>query len=84
MAAETPKKVTVEALKYHTTAGESYDVGDTYDVDETAVDNLVAQGMAVRTDRVAHAKALKASASGKLKPAKAAKAGRKARTSKKK
>ena len=78
MATDAPKKVTVEALKYHTTAGEAYDVGDTYEVDESAVENLVVQGMAVRTDRVAHAKAqtkaLETTASGKLKQTKARKA----------
>ena len=52
MADNKPKKVTVEALKYHTNAGEEYQVGDTYEVEESAVDNLVHQGMAVRTDRV--------------------------------
>ena len=56
MADEKPKMVTVEALKYHTTAGEAYDVGDTYDVPEHAVENLITQGMAVRVDRVAAAK----------------------------
>jgi hypothetical protein len=73
------EKVTVEALKPHTNAGESYDVGDTYDVDHSAVENLAVQGMAVRTDRVAHAKALKSTAKGKLQPVKA----KKARTGKK-
>lgn len=68
----------VEALKYHTTAGKAYDVGDTYDVDDAAVENLSVQGMAIRVDRVAHAKALqskalKPSKSGKLKPVKAGK-----------
>lgn len=53
---EKPTQVTVEALKAHTNAGESYDVGDTYDVDEAAVDNLALQGMAARVDRVAVAK----------------------------
>lgn len=70
-------KVTVETLKYHTTAGAAYDVGDTYDVDEAAVENLAVQGMAIRTDRVAHAKALKPSKSGKLKPVTAGKKARK-------
>lgn len=53
---EKPKQVTVEAIKAHTNAGESYEVGDTYDVDEAAVDSLVAQGFALRTDRVAVAR----------------------------
>lgn len=50
------KKITVEAIKAHTNAGESYDVGDEYEVDEAAVDSLVAQGFAIRTDRVEVAK----------------------------
>jgi hypothetical protein len=56
MSDEKPKKVTVEAIKYHTHAGEEYQVGDTYDVDEDAVASLQAQGMAIRTDRAAVAK----------------------------
>lgn len=56
MADEKPKKVTVEAIKAHTNAGESYDVGDTYEVDEAAVDSLAIQGMALRADRVEVAK----------------------------
>ena len=66
------KMVKVEALKFHTTAGEEYQVGDTYNVPESAVDNLVNLGMAVRVDRVEAAKAA-------AKPAKAAKPTRKAR-----
>ena len=54
---EKPVQVTVEAIKAHTNAGESYDVGDTYDVDEAAVDNLAHLGMAIRVDRKAAAKA---------------------------
>jgi len=80
--AETPKKVTVEALKYHTTAGEEYQIGDTYDVDEAAVENLTTQGMAVRVDRVAHAKAAEKAAAKPAKPAKAAKAKRSAKRGK--
>jgi len=53
---EKPKKVTVEAIKWHTNAGETYDVGDTYDVDEDAAASLAIQGMAIRTDREAVAK----------------------------
>jgi len=53
--ADHAKKVTVEAIKYHTNAGKAYQIGDTYEVDESAVDNLVAQGMALRADRVEHA-----------------------------
>ena len=54
--ADKPKTVKVEALKYHTTAGTAYEVGDTYEVPEAGVDNLVNQGMAVRVDRAAVAK----------------------------
>lgn len=70
------KLVKVEALKYHTTAGEEYHVGDTYNVPESAVDNLVNLGMAVRVDRV---EAAKAAVKAAEKPAKAAKPGRKGR-----
>jgi hypothetical protein len=88
MADEKPKTVKVEALKYHTNAGEAYDVGDTYDVDEAAVDNLVHQGMAVRVDRAAVAKAsakaaerqtkaLETTKGGKLKRTRTAKRGKK-------
>ena len=56
MADQKPVTVTVEALKYHTNGGEEYQVGDTYDVPEDAVANLAHLGMAVRVDRVAHAK----------------------------
>lgn len=80
MAAEKEvklKTVTVEALEDHTYNGESYAVGDTYDIDEQLVDSVTFQGKAVRVDRVAHAKSLRPDASGKLKPAKPAK-GRKA------
>jgi hypothetical protein len=66
---EKPRQVTVEAIKFHTNAGESYDVGDTYDVDEAAVDNLTHLGMAIRVDRKAVAKA----AAKPAKPAKAVK-----------
>ena len=53
---DKPKKVTVEAIKWHTNAGEAYDIGDTYEVDEEAAAGLAIQGMAIRTDRVAEAK----------------------------
>jgi hypothetical protein len=72
-AVEKPKQVKVEALRYHTNAGEAYDVGDTYEVDETAVDNLVSQGMAVRVDRAAVAKAATQAVEKPAKPAKAKK-----------
>lgn len=70
MADEKPKKVTVEALKFHSTAGTEYQVGDTYEVEESAVDNLVNLGMAARVDRVDVAKA---QAKAAEKPARAAK-----------
>jgi hypothetical protein len=56
MADEKPKTVTVEAIRAHSYQGESYDVGDTYEIDEAFVASVGAQGMAVRADRVAHAK----------------------------
>ena len=83
MADAKPAKVTVEALKYHTTAGQEYQVGDTYDVDEGAVDNLALQGMAVRVDRAAVAKAANKAAQAQqaaaVKPAKPARAAKVAR-----
>ena len=54
--------VKVESIKYHTTDGKEYPVGATYTVDESAVDNLVAQGMALRVDRADVAKAQAAAA----------------------
>lgn len=53
---EKVKKVTVEAIKWHTNGGESYDVGDTYEVDEDAAASLAINGFAIRTDREAVAK----------------------------
>ena len=53
---EKAKKVTVEAIKWHTNAGEAYDIGDTYDVDEDAAASLAINGFAIRTDRVEVAK----------------------------
>jgi hypothetical protein len=49
--------VKVESIKYHTTAGKEYPVGATYSVDESSVENLVNQGMALRVDRAEVAKA---------------------------
>lgn len=49
-------QVKVESIKYHTTEGKEYPVGATYSVDESAVDNLAAQGMALRVDRAEVAK----------------------------
>lgn len=59
--------VKVEALKWHTHAGEEYNVGDTYAVDEQLVDSLAAQGMAVRSDRVEVAKKATAQAAKQAK-----------------
>ena len=42
--------VKVRSLKYHTTGALQYPEGVEYEVDETAVDNLTAQGMAIRVD----------------------------------
>ena len=41
-----PTTVTVESLKYHTHDGKAHEIGDQYDVEEGAVENLVNQGMA--------------------------------------
>ena len=49
-------QVKVESIKYHTTDGKEYPVGATYSVDESAVENLAIQGMAVRVDRAEVAK----------------------------
>lgn len=59
---EKPKMVQVEAIKFHTNAGETYDVGDTYSVEESAVDNLAINGFALRSDRAAVAKQARADA----------------------
>lgn len=55
-AGEAKKMVTVEALKYHTNAGEEYQAGDTYEVEESALDNLAYLGMAVPVDRAERAR----------------------------
>lgn len=57
MADDKPKMVKVEALKYHTNAGQEYQVGDEYEVEESAVDSLGTLGFAARVDRAAVAKA---------------------------
>ena len=60
---DKPKKVSVTALKAHTHDGKAYDEGDTYDLDETLVESLKAQGMAKPSDEAeAEAKAAKAAA----------------------
>ena len=56
MAEVKPMMIQVETLKYHTNAGKEYQVGDTYDVADHAVESLAANGFAVRVDRAAHAK----------------------------
>jgi hypothetical protein len=38
-------KVTVTTVKYHTREGETYNTGDTYEVDASDVGSLVAQGL---------------------------------------
>jgi hypothetical protein len=43
---DTPKTVSVTALKDHTHDGKSYKTGDTYTVDAALVESLSAQGMA--------------------------------------
>lgn len=50
----TDSKVSVTALKYHTTNGKAYNAGDTYEVPEGEVENLVAQGMARPTNEAKH------------------------------
>ena len=44
--AQASTTVTVKSLKYHTADGEEHQEGDTYEVDASKVDNLVANGMA--------------------------------------
>ena len=61
--------VKVEALKAHSYNGKNYAVGDTYDIDAQYVDSVFNQGMAVRVDRVAHAKAEAKAAESNPKPA---------------
>jgi hypothetical protein len=66
--AESKKKVSVTALKFHTHDGKEYKEGATYDVDEAMVENLVAQGMAKPSDEVkADAKDAAAAAKGNKK-----------------
>lgn len=67
MAEVKPMMVKVEALKYHTTDGREYQVGDKYDVPESAIENLAAQGMAVRVDRAAVARKARSAAKSKAK-----------------
>ncbi len=44
MADEKPKMVKVEALQAHTFNGQSYEVGDSYDIDEQYVESVASQG----------------------------------------
>ncbi len=74
MADEKPKMVKVEALQAHTFNGQSYEVGDSYDIDEQYIESVAVQGKAVRVDRVAVAKKANADAkkteAARAKPAK--------------
>jgi hypothetical protein len=56
--------ITIEAVQPHTYRGESYDIGDTYDVvDEATAESIVAQGKGRRADaHTAKAPAAKAPA----------------------
>jgi hypothetical protein len=51
MPDESRHTVTVEALQLHTYDGHTYDVGDTYEIDEQYAESVVVQGKAVRVDR---------------------------------
>lgn len=42
--------VTVTAIQKHTYDGGEYDIDDTYEIDATLVESIVAQGKAVVTD----------------------------------
>jgi len=50
MTHEKPKTVTVKALQLHTYDGKTYDVGDTYEIDEQYAETVVVQGKAERVD----------------------------------
>jgi len=71
MADVKPATIMVEALQPHSYNGTEYEIGDTYDIAADLAESVAIQGKAVRTDRVAHAKALKSTAKGKLQPVKA-------------
>lgn len=42
--------ISMTTIKYHTYLGQEHPIGDTYDVDESEVDNLVGQGLVVRNE----------------------------------
>lgn len=46
MADEKPKTVKVKALQEHTAFGKAYKVGDTYEIPETHLESIIAQGKA--------------------------------------
>lgn len=56
MSEVKPMMIDVEALKVHSTDGKEYQIGDKYQVPESAVANLQHLGMAIPVDRVARAK----------------------------
>lgn len=66
--ADKPQTVEVEALEAHTYNGESYEVGDTYQIAADLVDSVAAQGKAVRVDRADVAKAQRKAAEKASKP----------------
>lgn len=82
-SSDKPKTVKVEALEDHTYNNESYEVGDTYEIDEALVDSVTFQGKAVRVDRVQVARAQKADAEKATKARAAAEPKRKPKKAKK-
>ena len=48
MSDDTPKTVTVEALQHHTYEGQTYEAGDTYQIDAQYADSVEGQGKAKR------------------------------------
>lgn len=67
--ADEKKTARVEAIEPHSYNGESYEIGDTYDIDEALVDSVTAQGKAIAVDR--KARAARAAAPAKATRAKA-------------
>lgn len=67
--------VTVTALQHHSYDGTDYEPGDTYDIDETLVASVAAQGKAAPSDPAAVAKKTftPAAPSKQAKPVKVAK-----------
>ena len=80
---EKPKTVQITATQAHSYHGEDYDIGDTYDADESDVTTIQVQGKGYPSDPKSLAKAQEkaakapASLAGKAKAAKTAKKGRK-------